>query len=38
MARDAEMAKLEEFMLPNSAYQTSRNICVLYGLGGVVKT
>ena len=38
VARDAEMGRLAEIMLPNSADQRRRKICVLYGLGGIGKT
>ena len=38
VARDAEMARLVEVMLPNSADRTRRKICVLHGLGGIGKT
>ncbi len=38
VARDAEMARLAEVMLPSSADQTRRKICVLHGLGGIGKT
>lgn len=38
VVRDVEMAKLVEIMLPSSANQTRRKICVLHGLGGIGKT
>ncbi len=38
VARDAEMARLAEIMLPSSADRTRRKICVLHGLGGIGKT
>ena len=38
VARDVEMARLVEVMLPNSADRTRRKICVLHGLGGIGKT
>ncbi len=38
VTRDAEMARLAEMMLPRSADQTRRKICVLHGLGGIGKT
>ncbi len=38
VARDAEMARLAEIMLPKSADQTRRKVCVLHGLGGIGKT
>ena len=38
MARDAEMARLVEVMLPSSTDRTRQKICVLHGLGGIGKT
>ena len=38
VARDAEMARLAEVILPSSTEQTRRKVCVLYGLGGIGKT
>lgn len=38
VARDAEMARLVEVMLPSSTDQTRQKICVLHGLGGIGKT
>ncbi len=38
VARDTEMARLVEVMLPSSAGRTRRKICVLHGLGGIGKT
>ena len=38
VARDEEMARLVENMLPSSADRTCRKICVLHGLGGIGKT
>ena len=38
VGRDAEMGRLAEVMLPSSADQTRRKVCVLHGLGGIGKT
>ncbi len=38
VARDVEMARLAEVMLPSSADQTRRKVCILHGLGGIGKT
>ncbi len=38
VARDKEMARLVEAMLPSSADWAGRKICVLYGMGGIGKT
>ena len=38
VARDEEMARIAKVMLPISADQTSRKICVLHGMGGIGKT
>ena len=38
VARDEEMARLVEAMLPSSGDRIGRNICVLHGLGGIGKT
>ena len=38
VARDVEMARLAEVILPSSADQTRRKVCVLHGLGGIGKT
>ncbi len=38
VARDAEMDRLAEILLYNSAYKTRGKVCVLHGLGGIGKT
>ena len=38
VARDAEMARLAEALLPNSGDRMRQKICVLCGLGGIGKT
>ena len=38
VARDAEMARLVDELLPSSADRTRQKICVLRGLGGIGKT
>ena len=38
VARDAEMLRLGDAMLPSSADPIRRKICILYGLGGIGKT
>lgn len=38
VARDTEMARLVDVMLPSSSGRTCRKICVLHGLGGIGKT
>ena len=38
VARDLEMARLAEVMLPSSADQPRRKVCILHGLGGIGKT
>ena len=38
VARDIEMAGIAKVMLPISADQACRKICVLYGMGGIGKT
>ena len=37
VARDAEMARLAENMLPSSTEWARRKVCVLHGLGGIGK-
>lgn len=38
VARDAEMQKLERFLLDNSSAKSRRRVVILYGLGGIGKT
>lgn len=38
VARDAEMPRLGDAMLPSSADPIRRKICILHGLGGIGKT
>lgn len=38
VARDAEMTRLAEVMLPDFSDQVRRRVCVLHGLGGIGKT
>ena len=38
VARDTEMARLVEVIIPTSANQRRQKICILHGLGGIGKT
>lgn len=38
VARDTEIARLVEVIIPSSANQIRQKICILHGLGGIGKT